>query len=51
MDDSTQRKVDVSWCDQLFAKMSVLDWNSGKSTDLDLSDVKDVVFASSPYWE
>ncbi|QND67064.1 S8/S53 family peptidase [Mesorhizobium loti] len=51
VDDSTQRKVDVSWCDQLFAKMSVLDWNSGKSTDLDLSDVKDVVFASSPYWE
>jgi hypothetical protein len=49
--DKTQSKIDVNWCDAISPKMSITDVFSDKTIDFDPTDVKDVVFASMPYWK
>lgn len=51
VDDSAQRKVDVSWCDEIFTGLSVEDALTGEISKLDSGKIKDIVFASAPYWQ
>jgi Subtilase family len=51
LSESSERKIETYWCQSIFTDLSITDAISGKSLTLDSENVRDIVFASYPYWE